>query len=375
MNDAFSSNESRKKLQEQLIGLGERSLGKNYYPELLKTVSNLERFKALLNESNDGIILFSVEDEKPVDANATIYSMLGIREDELKNLDFSQYVEQKDKALIARRIAGCKDTDCCGLVVTTIFPEDRPAFPVEISCKIVEFSNGVYVTMVLRDISDRLKIEEQLRDSLIEKESLLREVHHRVKNNFQIITSLLSLQMDSIESQDMKSFLQSSKDRIYSMAAVHEGLYRADDLAKVNFHNYIQELSNHILVSHDCQSRNIQISIWIEDVNLRIEAAVPCGLIINELITNSIKHAFAPGDAGKIMVEMYAEGDSWKCVVSDNGSNSVSLELLEKSESLGMTLVQTLVQQLLGTMTIDVNNGTKIAVRFPRNFMEQKRIS
>ncbi len=220
---------------------------------------------------------------------------------------------------------------------------------------------------VLRDISDRRAADEQIRNSLKEKEVLLKEIHHRVKNNFQVIISLLNLQSDSISDESAFRHFNEAANRIRAMAFVHERLYQSENLSMINFSDYISTIMEELNSYYNTNRKSITIAIETEEVNLNIEQAIPCGLIINELVTNAFKYAF-PGEAagGSISIMMLRrEDDTVKIRISDNGIGLPDYIDENKTSTLGLHLVTLLVSQLGGSYHIDRHPGTAWTVIFP----------
>ncbi len=224
-----------------------------------------------------------------------------------------------------------------------------------------------YFDGIVEDITERKEAEEKLKASLVEKEVLLREIHHRVKNNLQIISSLLNLQSRHVENEPALDMFLESRNRVRSMALVHEKLYRSDDLAKVDFCEYIQSLSRHLFMVYGVSSTEIDLCVDAKDVFLDINTSIPCGLIINELISNSLKHAFSGRKRGRIHVVLRPEKNgNFKLVVRDDGVGLPKDLDVAKTESLGLQLVAMLVEQLQGTFRIDNNQGTSIEILFKK---------
>ncbi|MGB2907021.1 MAG: PAS domain S-box protein [Candidatus Aminicenantaceae bacterium] len=221
------------------------------------------------------------------------------------------------------------------------------------------FINQVSVTL------QRWKADNRIAASLKEKEVLLREIHHRVKNNMQIISSLLRLQASNLSDPDALESLQISQDRIRSMALVHEGLYRSSDLSQIDFAEYVKKLTGH-LYSINADSRSqISLHVEIEDISLDINRAIPCGLIINELVTNALKHAFPGGRKGEIFIRMarFKQG-GLSLTVADNGMGFPAEVDIRNTDSLGMQIVGDLVQQLNGILRVNTKDGTQFTIRF-----------
>jgi len=219
-----------------------------------------------------------------------------------------------------------------------------------------------------RDITERKSAEDKIEASLKEKEILLKEIHHRVKNNMQIISSLLGLTSGSITDKKYVDMFQESRNRINSMSLVHENLYLSKDLAKIDFNEYIKDLTSGLFQSHGANADMIELKLDIGNVSLGIDQAIPCGLIINELITNSLKYAFPRGRKGEIKVSAcYNEDNMIEIVVSDNGVGIPSDVDFRKTRSLGLHLVTILAQdQLKGKIDLDRSRGTEFKIIFNR---------
>ena len=224
-----------------------------------------------------------------------------------------------------------------------------------------EFSGAVYIT---RDIRELKKVETQLKSSLEEKEVLLREIHHRVKNNMQIISSLLNLQSRYLNDEKTVNILNESRNRVRSMAMVHEELYRSRDLSKIDFADYIQRLLSGLFSSYGVDENFIKPEINVENIFLNIDIAVPCGLIINELVSNSLKHAFVQGQKGKISIKFHHQDEKYVLTVADNGTGFPEGIDFKNTKTLGLQLVNTLVKQLSGSIDIYRSSGTSFKIVF-----------
>ena len=225
------------------------------------------------------------------------------------------------------------------------------------------------------DITERKRAEEQIKESLREKEVLLKEIHHRVKNNMQIISSILNLQSRRIKDKEALEMFRDSQNRIRSMSLIHENLYRARDLARIDSVEYVKSLARHLFSIYRVSSAAVKLNMDIGDVFLDINTAIPCGLIINELISNSLKHAFPDGRAGEISVSMRpVKGSEIELVVSDNGIGLPEDLDFRKAETLGLQLVSTLVEQIGGTMELEREGGTTVKIRFVRTNDNEARL-
>lgn len=218
--------------------------------------------------------------------------------------------------------------------------------------------------MSLMNITKLKDTENELKNSLKEKDLLLKEVHHRVKNNMQIISSLLSLQSSYIEDEKVRTLFQESQNRIRSMAMVHEKLYKSENMSKIDFKQYMSDLVDSLSYNHRIHPDNVKKKM--ETVLFDVETAIPCGLIINELVTNTFKHAFPDGNIGEITVELYKKKDTVFMKVSDNGIGFPEDIDFKNTKSLGLKLVNSLVMQLDGEIQLDTTNGTLFTVSFTR---------
>ena len=225
------------------------------------------------------------------------------------------------------------------------------------------------IVVIDTDITLRKHMEEQIRSALEEKGLLLREIHHRVKNNLQIIISLFNLQTSYVADENAYKALKEGQDRIKSMALIHERFYQSDGLSKIDFDDYIRRLSENLMQSFKVTNEKVSLIIHAEKISLDIDTAVPCGLVINEIVSNSLKHAFKNIEHGEILIELnQTEPDRFRLVISDNGVGMEEGFSLETSDSLGIQLIQALTDQLEGKMEIvtSVNNGVKYIINFKR---------
>jgi two-component sensor histidine kinase len=208
-----------------------------------------------------------------------------------------------------------------------------------------------------------LASDQQLRQSLAEKESLLKEIHHRVKNNLQIVSSLLYLQEAYMKDAKGVEILRESQNRIKSMALIHEQLYGTEDLAKIDFGRYIQGLTTNLFDAYGIDPLRIRLHVRTDDIALGVDMAVPCGLIINELVSNALKHAFLPDAAGTIDITIRnVNADQMEIMVADDGVGLAGMPADADKQSLGLRLIDTLTHQLDGTLAVATENGTRFSI-------------
>jgi len=219
---------------------------------------------------------------------------------------------------------------------------------------------------LIQEVNDRKAVEAALRATLSEKTVLLKEVHHRVKNNLQIVSSLLSLQAMRCEEERMAAPLQDSQSRIRAMAMVHEKLYRSPDLARIDLSSYLSELTNFLIQTFCPPTLRVTPEIDCEDFHLTVESAIPCGLIINELVTNALKHAFKGRSTGALRLRVRQEPDETLIEVRDDGVGLPPGLDLNNPPSLGLQLILNLARQLGGGVRTDSSaGGVSFRLRFP----------
>jgi two-component sensor histidine kinase len=218
----------------------------------------------------------------------------------------------------------------------------------------------------LMDITERNHMTKKLSSALEEKEVLLREIHHRVKNNLQIIISLLNLQSRSFSDKNVLGAMMESQNRVRAMALVHEKIYQSENLSEIDITEYIRYLGNYLFQFYGVNMNAIQLKIEGENIRMGINTAVPLGLIINELISNSLKHAFPKGSKGEILIRLDTTDTDTELIVSDNGIGFPKDYDWQKSETLGLMLVQSLIRQILATVELDRTTGIRYRITIPK---------
>jgi len=240
------------------------------------------------------------------------------------------------------------------------------------SAKILNLEGKPHILSITRDITELkrtehalLQSEEQLRASLGEKEILLKEIHHRVKNNLQVISGLLDLQAHHIGDLTSREIYKESQNRVITMALIHEELYKSDNLSQVDFAQYIQNLCENLMISYGVNRKRIKLDVSAENTDMVVDTAIPCGLIINELITNTLKHAFPDKRKGTISLSFrQLKNRSYLLTVSDDGIGIPRNIDINKTKTLGMQLISVLAAQLGGTLKINRRKGTSVTIKF-----------
>jgi PAS domain S-box-containing protein len=303
-----------------------------------------------------------------LDANRRFCDMWGYTLDELRHLPLGslgahESVEERRERLIAHY--GQAVEGAPPLFQWPARRKDGSIFWVELNVTRIFIGRRECLLTVVRDITERKQAEECIKASLEEKEILLKEVHHRVKNNLQIVSSLLYLQAARTEHSGAVSALRESQNRIRSMALIHERLYQSPNLASVDMGEYTRTLVSDLRHSHKATDSPVQLALNIEDIPLAVTEAIPCGLIINELVSNALKHAFPDGRTGQITIELKRnDDDSCLLLVSDDGIGIPEAVDFRNASSLGLTLINSLVKQLDGTVELDRRRGTSFRISF-----------
>ncbi len=346
-----TDNTARKQVEEERMKLDQRLRDQQFYTRSL-IESNID---AIMTTDPQGII---------TDVNKQMEVLTGCTRDELIGASFKNYFTDPElaEAAIKRALIEKKVTDyeltarardgketVVSYNATTFYDRDRTL-------------QGVFAAA--RDVTERKSANDKLKNALNEKEMLLKEVYHRVKNNLQVVSSLINLQAKNVSNEATLELLKQSADRIKAMALLHEKLYQSKDLTRIDFNEYIHSLVDHLLFSYGGHSGKIKISMSIDEVYFDVDTAIPCGLIINELLSNALQHAFPDDRYGKIDIGFTQEHDEFILTITDNGIGfPVDLDF-KKSASLGLQLVATLTSQLMGQMTLEQTAGCKFTLRF-----------
>ncbi|HEX8515087.1 MAG TPA: PAS domain S-box protein [Bacteroidia bacterium] len=299
--------------------------------------------------------------------NTEVFIGLNMAADEmLTSNDYNNFWVQKDKAALRgeRQHFETKLVDRNGDVVwREIYL--NPIFD--------ENGNVREISGIGNDITEKKLAEEKIKQSLQEKEVLLKEVHHRVKNNLQVISSILNLQSSYVKDQGTLNILKESQNRIKSMAFIHESLYQTKDFSSINFSEYVVNLSHNLIQSYSNFDKEIKLSLDIQNVFLNLDLAIPCGLIINEIVSNALKYAFVDKKGeGEISVKMVLDKENLVLEVADNGIGLPKEIDYRNTQSLGLQLVVTLTDQLNGSIEMDSSNGTKYTIIFKQNQVKNR---
>jgi PAS domain S-box-containing protein len=327
------------------------------------------RYKELVEKAGVGILIDD-EDGNVLYVNEKAAELYGYSLEEMKNQTIQSLVHPDEHERVAKfhkaRIHGKKVP---ARYVFKGVKKDGSVRYIELDSVPNKKGKRIIGTrLYLRDITERKRAEEQIIASLREKEILMQEIHHRVKNNMQIISSLSKLQSRHLKDEKMLELFKSTQNRVQSMAIIHDRFYKSKDLARVDFAEYVHSLANHLYSVHGIDQKDIKLNLRVQDVYLDINTAIPCGLIINELVSNSLRHAFPKGKKGKIEIAMSPSSKSEiELIVSDSGIGIPKELDFRKTESLGLHLVAILAEdQLHGKIELNREKGTEFQIQIRR---------
>jgi PAS domain S-box-containing protein len=342
-----------------------------------------EQFRLALEAAPTGMLMMD-EAGNIVLVNAQIESLFGYRRDELLGERIEMLVPERFRAHhpdLRKGFFGDPKTRVMGEGRELYgLRKDGTEVPIEIGLNPLQTPDGRFVLSSIADITDRKRAQEGLHalntaleqrvmartSELKERETLLQEIHHRVKNNLQVISSLINMQMRGLEDESSRVALRDCQSRVMTMAQIHEILYQSADYARVPFAKYAKDLTTRILSASGLSLGHVTLLFELQEVSLPVAQAIPCGLILNELVANSLKHAFPHAAHGTIRVELRPAPDQFMLFsVSDDGIGIAPELDLENLRSLGVQLVMTLVEQLEGHLEIIRRPGSTFRITFP----------
>ncbi len=338
----------------KLIHAVQRAL--NEYNEKIKLkkaqdalMESENKYRTLFEKNKNPIIVFD-EDGNFKDSNEAAIDFMEVGRDELLNKNLSDFILYDNDVKTIKN----KEFWIKGEILEVKFNINGKCKILELTITPIYLKDKNIVFGVGNDITDRKKAENEILRSLHEKELLLREIHHRVKNNLQIISTLLTLQSSQSKKNNVNDLYKESQNRIQSIALIHENLYHSEDLAHINFKAYAKGLITDLFDSYGVNASKIKLNLQIEEVTLGIETAIPCGLIINELVSNSLKHGFNNNETGLVSVVLNKlDKGTYALNVSDNGAPFLNgLDVLS-NDSLGLELIKNLVDQLDASLSFN----------------------
>lgn len=327
-----------------------------------------EKYRALVETTDTGYVIIG-GDGKVADANSEYVRLTGLGElSRVCGREVTEWTAEYDKARNAEEVRKCFETGRVrNLEIDYIDKNSGAVTPIEVNATVVKNSSGVQIVTLCRDITARRNIERRLKQSIAEKDTLLNELYHRTKNNMQVVCSMLALQSVSTDDERMKTAFKDMENRIHSIALVHQKLYSSHNLSSINLKEYLAELSALLIKSYGPRSGGVAVAYETQDINVLIDVAIPCGLIVNELFSNSLKHAFSSSSGGgRITVRAVRDGaDGIEIGVSDDGAGVREGFDFRKEGRVGMKTVFAIGEiQLGGRVFFESDKGLSCKVRF-----------
>jgi PAS domain S-box-containing protein len=343
-----------------------------------KDITFQKRAEEALRESEEKYrtIIESIEEgyyEVDLEGNFTFFNdslckILGCTRKDLMGMNYRHYMDKRNYRKVSQSFKKLLLKKHKGKTVSgEIIRKDNNSRFIKASATLIRTPSGQPAGYrgILHDITECKRAEERIRASLREKELLLKEVHHRVKNNMQIISSLLNIQSRHVKDKKYRELFKKSQNRIHSMALVHEKLYKSKDLARIDFAEYIRNLATHLLLSYNSKPETVKLKIDANDIYLEVDKAIPCAQIANEIITNALLYAFPEGEGGEINIDFHRDKKgNYTLAISDNGVGIPRDRDYRSTDSLGLLLVSGLTKQLNGELKLDNSRGTKYTITF-----------
>jgi PAS domain S-box-containing protein len=329
--------------------------------------SNLEIYHSRLEQivmvSHNEILVFNDQSLTFEFANTAALKNLGYTPEQLKELRFTDLFNFPDEMAVQALLNAVRKGKSDRLNLQLKFIRKNGSYyDTDVIIQILEQDKAWL--LISNDITDRLVTEKKLLETIYEKETLIKEIHHRVKNNLQLISSIIYLKLASIEHKDIRTFLEDTRQKIRSIALIHERLLQTENLDKVEMSDYLGKLVHDLQVTYFRDDLALEIKTDIQTMAIGLDTAIICGLIVNELLTNSIKHAFTGRQSGTIGIDFQHKGEQHILTISDDGIVLPENIGPGKSSSFGMQLIDVFIRQLNGSLEIERQKGTKFLIRF-----------
>ncbi|MFH1624528.1 MAG: histidine kinase dimerization/phosphoacceptor domain -containing protein, partial [Pseudomonadota bacterium] len=333
-----------------------------------KLLKSEEKYRSILENIEDGYFEVDIAGSMTF-LNNSGCRMVGATFAEIMGMNYRKYTDKENSKILYQafnKVFGTGEPSE-GLAYEIIGKEGTKLY-IESSVSLIRNTSGQPIGFcgIMRNITERKRAEEKIKASLREKETMLKEIHHRVKNNLQVISSLLDIQSSYLQDEEIKAIFQQSVERVKTMAMIHTQLYQSTDLALIDFGDFIRDLAGRLQQSYVTAGSPIEFHIDIPDeIRLGIETSIPCGLILNEMVSNALRHAFPEGRGGVVTISMKRAGDRFVLTVQDNGIGFPVTVDFQNPRSLGLELVNLLVEQIDGAIDLQVEGGTTFTVTFP----------
>ncbi len=330
------------------------------------TSESADQYRLMVEKANEAILV--AQDGVFVFSNPKSEAFFGYSKRELGSRPLAEFIHEADRKMVEerhdRRLAG--DTSIPDVYILRIISKSGGIRWVNLKVALFSWENRPAILCFMADITERKRAEEALRNALAEKEVLLREIHHRVKNNMQTIVGLLRMHARRIDNAQLTEIFNDCQNRIGAMSLIHEALYQSDDLAKIDFESYLKKLCRNLGQAHDAGRKGITLTANAANVSLNMDQGIAVGMIIAELTSNAFKHAFPHNEGGTVSVHLDRPGgETVRLVVSDTGKGLPDDFDIQNPSSLGMRLVAGAVtRELGGTIDVETSNGARFIIRF-----------
>jgi len=329
-----------------------------------KLIESEEKYRNLVESIEEGMTIVD-EDLNFVFVNNAACKILGYTKIEMLDMNVQDIIPEENKEMIREQHKNRLEKKSTTYENWNI-RKDGERRLMKISSSPLRFDDEVISTISLfSDVTELRETEEKIKASLREKEVMLQEIYHRVKNNMQIISSMLKLQSRYINKENALEVFKNSQNRVKSMSLIHEKLYRSTDLSRIEIHDYLKSLLKQLFISYRASLQGINYEVDCDDINLNISTAIPCGLIVNELVTNSMKHAFRNQENGLIFIRLHKmPNDLFRLEIGNNGTDFPADFTLENAQSFGLQLVDILRSQLHAEFRLDTTDGVNFIFIF-----------
>lgn len=321
------------------------------------------RMKAIFEDAIDVIAVVDLEEGKILNINDTVEKILSYKKEMLIGKSFSALFPPETKKTSKQILEELKINRAI-FKSQNLKRKDGTICIMDLSIAQIPWAGSKAALINLRDASERIHAEKIIQKDLKEKEVMLMEIHHRVKNNLQIISSMLKMQSVYIKDPKALEYFKDSQNRVKSMSLIHESLYQSEDLSKIDLGRYIKKLTNQLIRSFKDLHKDINMNLDIDDISFNINKTIPLGLLINEIVSNSFKYAFVHKDKGNINISLKKKDELYSLIISDDGSSIPEDFDLENSESFGLHLVNALTSQLHGQLVLERSHGTNFKIEF-----------
>lgn len=328
-----------------------------------RLIESENRYRKIFESANDGIIIHDTKG-KIIDVNQNMFERLGYTKEEMLNMSLGDLVTPEYSKKIRKRVKQLEE-EGVAIFDSADRRKDGTMMPVEVSARIIVHNGQKVILSIVRDATERKMVENLILASLKEKEVFLTEIQSRVKDNLQIISSMLSIQSTGIKDKKIKAMFNESQDRIKSMLFIHDRLYRSKNLSRIDFSDFIRSLTNNLFSMQGAKILSIRLKREVENIYLDIQKAIPCGMIIHELVSNSLKHGFPDDREGEVAVRMKINRKGkYELIIKDDGIGFSEKIDIHMTHTIGMQLINRLVKQIDGEIELFGKEGTTFTVTF-----------